>query len=78
MKHTKLNFHKAARAELINFKLVTFVHDEYQVEVVGTQEEAAHLGELIANTMLKTGEDLGFLIPTPGQFKVGKDWYQTH
>jgi DNA polymerase-1 len=78
MKHTMLNFHKAARAELINFKLVTFVHDEYQVEVIGTKEEAAHLGGLIADTMLKTGEDLGFLIPTPGQFKVGKDWYETH
>tara|TARA_B110000908_G_scaffold46195_1_gene56258 strand:- start:7458 stop:9416 length:1959 start_codon:yes stop_codon:yes gene_type:complete len=78
MKHTLLNFHSKARAEGINFKMCAFVHDEYQVEVIGTEEEAKHLGELIATTMSETGEQLGFRIPTPGSYDIGKSWYDTH
>ena len=62
----------------INFKMCAFVHDEYQVEVIGTEEEAKHLGELIATTMSETGEQLGFRIPTPGSYDIGKSWYDTH
>jgi len=78
MKHTLINFHKKARAELIDFKLVGFIHDEVQCEVKGTKEDAEHLGRIVAETMLETGQDLGFRIPTPGQFIVGANWCQTH
>lgn len=78
MKHTLINFHKNARAEGIRFKMVAFVHDEYQVEVVGTKEEAEHLGQIIADTMTKTGQELGFRIPTPGSYGLGRSWYDTH
>ena len=78
MKHTLLNFHAKARAEGINFKMTAFVHDEYQVEVIGTREEAEHLGKLIATTMTETGESLGFRIPTPGSYDIGANWYETH
>ena len=78
MKHTLLNFHKKARAEGINFKMCAFVHDEYQVEVIGTRDEAEHLGKLIATTMSETGIELGFKIPTPGSYDIGKSWYDTH
>jgi len=78
MKHTLLNFHEKARKEGINFKMVAFVHDEMQVEVIGTREEAEHLGNLIATTMTETGEELGFRIPTPGSYDVGRTWLETH
>ena len=78
MKHTLLNFHEKARKEGINFKMVAFVHDEMQVEVIGTREEAEHLGNLIATTMTETGEELGFRIPTPGSYDIGRTWYDTH
>ena len=78
MKYTLLNFHKKARAEGINFKMVGFIHDEYQIEVIGTRDEAEHLGKLVATTMTKTGEDLGFRIPTPGSYDIGHNWYDTH
>jgi len=78
MKHTLLNFHKKARAEQINFKMVAFVHDEYQIEVIGSKDEAEHMGKLVADTMLKTGEELGFMIPTPGDYAIGKNWRDTH
>ena len=78
MKHTLLNFHAKARAEGINFKMTAFVHDEMQVEVIGTREEAEHLGQIIATTMTETGEQLGFRIPTPGSYDIGANWYETH
>ena len=78
MKHTLLRWHDAARKEGIKFKMVGFIHDEYQVEVTGTEEEAIHLGKLQEKCMLKTGEELGFKIPTPGSSNVGKNWAETH
>lgn len=78
MKHTLINFHTKARAEGINFKMVGFIHDEYQIEVIGTKEEAEHMGNLVATTMTQTGEDLGFRIPTPGSYEVGRNWLDTH
>ena len=78
MKHTLINFHTKARAEGINFRMVGFIHDEYQIEVKGSKEEAQHLGKLVADTMLSTGVELGFKIPTPGSYDVGLNWNQTH
>ena len=78
MKHTLLRWHDVARKEGINFKMVGFIHDEYQVEVIGTKEEAEHLGKLQAQCMLEVGQDLGFKIPTPGSYDVGKNWAETH
>jgi len=78
MKHSLLSWHKKARALGIRFKMVGFIHDEYQVEVIGTKEEAEEMGKLIANTLLETGEELGFLIPTPGTYDVGSNWAETH
>ena len=78
MKYTLLNFHKKARAEGIDFKMVGFIHDEYQIEVKGSYEEAEHMGKLVASTMAETGEQLGFRIPTPGSYDIGKNWYDTH
>jgi hypothetical protein len=46
--------------------------------VIGTKEEAEHMGKLVATTMTETGQDLGFKIPTPGSYEVGRNWLQTH
>ena len=78
MKHSLLRWHEKARKEGINFKMVGFIHDEYQVEVTGSKEEATHMGQLIADSLLETGQELGFKIPTPGTFDVGKNWADTH
>ena len=78
MKHSLLKWHDRARQEGINFKMVGFIHDEYQVEVTGTEEEARLLGKIQSDCMLETGEDLGFRIPTPGSYDIGKNWAETH
>jgi len=78
MKHTLLRWTAEARKVGINFKLVGFIHDEYQTEVIGTKEEAEALGKLQADCMLEVGQELGFKIPTPGSFDVGNNWLDTH
>jgi len=78
MKHTLLRWHDVARKEGIKFKMVGFIHDEYQVEVIGTEGEARHLGKLQEQCMLEAGQELGFKIPTPGSSDVGKNWAETH
>jgi len=78
MKHTLLRWHDVARKEGIRFKMVGFIHDEYQVEVIGTEEEAKRLGQIQAQAMLEAGQELGFKIPTPGSYDIGKNWAETH
>ena len=78
MKHCMLRWMKDVRAEGIRFKLAGFIHDEYQTEVIGTREEAERVAEIQKAAFLKTGEELGFLIPTPGDARVGRNWRQTH
>jgi DNA polymerase-1 len=78
MKHSLLRWHDRARKQGLKFKMVGFIHDEYQVEVIGTEEEARLLGKIQSECMLETGEDLGFKIPTPGSFDIGKNWAETH
>lgn len=78
MKHALLRWQDKATKEGIKFKMVGFIHDEYQVEVIGEKEEAERMGQLIADTLLETGQDLGFMIPTPGTYDVGKNWADTH
>lgn len=78
MKHALLKWHSRAREQGFNFKMVGFIHDEYQTEIIGTKEEAEALGKLQAECLLETGQELGFIIPTPGSFDVGKNWAETH
>ena len=42
--------------------------------VIGTEEEAKRLGQIQADCMLEAGQELGFKIPTPGSYDVGKNW----
>jgi len=78
MKYTLLRWLDIARMEGIRFKMVGFIHDEYQVEVTGTKEEAELLGQIQAQAMLDVGQELGFKIPTPGSYDIGKNWAETH
>lgn len=78
MKHTLLRWTSEARKLNINFKLVGFIHDEYQTEVIGTEEEAKELGKIQADCMLEVGQELGFKIPTPGSYDIGRNWLDTH
>ena len=78
MKHAKLEWNKRLRADHINYKALTWVHDEWQTEVIGTKEEAEHVKNVQADCIAWAGKELGFLIDTPGSGSVGLNWSQTH
>lgn len=67
-----------ADKEEIKWTLRNYVHDEWQVEVEGTKEQAERLGELQCLALEQTGRDLNMLIPIRGSTSIGKNWYDTH
>ena len=46
--------------------------------VVALSKEAKELGKIQADCMLEVGQELGFKIPTPGSYDIGRNWLDTH
>ncbi len=67
-----------ATAEKINYKFVSEVHDEYQTEVNDSYDAACRIGELQCKAIEQAGKDLNLFCPLSGEFRIGKDWSQTH
>ncbi len=78
MKRATLLWYDWAKKAGINFKLVDLVHDEWQVEVKGSKEDAERLGELQCKALEQVGEDLGLFCPLAGSYVIGKNWKETH
>lgn len=78
MKHAALLWAKRAREEGINFKLVTWPHDEWQTEVCGNYATAERLGEIQRQSIVDTGVNLGIICPLAGSTDIGKTWGETH
>lgn len=55
---------------------VAHVHDEYQL--VCRPELASHVGELGVLAIREAGAFFKFRCPLDGEFKVGKNWEETH
>jgi DNA polymerase I len=77
MKRAATLWKQWAEAEGIQYKLVDFVHDEWQTEVY-SKRDAERIGELQSNAIEQTGKDLGLFCPLAGKYKVGKNWKETH
>ena len=77
MKHAAVLWNKWAREEGLNYKMVNFVHDEWQTEV-DTYDEAVRIGELQCKSLEQAGIDLNLLCPLSGETKIGRNWYDTH
>lgn len=78
MKHACLKWIDAANKERINFKLVTWPHDEWQTEVIGSLDMAERLGYLQRKAIEDTGVDLGLMCPLAGSTDIGRNWFDTH
>lgn len=78
MKKAALRWVSRARQEGIKFKLVDFVHDEWQTEVSGSYEDAVRLGELQRQAIEEVGVELGLFCPLAGATVIGKNWAETH
>jgi DNA polymerase-1 len=78
MKHANILWRTWAKSEGIPFKQVNLVHDEWQTEVYGTEEQAKRLGELQCKSLEQVGKDLSLFCPLAGNTKIGRSWYETH
>jgi DNA polymerase I-like protein with 3'-5' exonuclease and polymerase domains len=59
-----------------DFAFVAHVHDEVQVEVRQGLEQ--RVGEALVEAMREAGRVFKFKIPIDGEFKIGRNWKETH
>jgi len=60
----------------IDYKFVANIHDEWQIEVKESQADFA--GELAVNSIIQAGEEFNLRCPMDGEYKIGRDWSETH
>jgi len=78
MKHAALQWVHRAKRQWIDFKLVTWPHDEWQTEVTGTMRDAELLGEIQRQSIVDTGKNFNMICPLAGSTDIGKNWRDTH
>lgn len=85
MKHATQWWYNRLTRERIPFKLVNFVHDEWQTEVPNDLDLAKYIAEVQADSIRTVGEMLELRCPMAGsvlnthkQLAIGKNWSETH
>jgi len=78
MKHATRKWIGMANKERINFKLVTWPHDEWQTEVFGSKDQAERLGAIQRKSIESVGLELGIMCPLAGSTDIGRSWLDTH
>lgn len=80
MKQAMVNFHIAMACAGYHhgndYRQVLWVHDEFQVEC--KPELAEFAGKTMVEAIRNTTADFNFRCPLDGEFKVGKNWAETH
>lgn len=59
-----------------DYEVVASVHDEYQIDT--KEDHAEHLGQLVCAGITSAGESLRYRCPLAGDFKIGRNWAETH
>lgn len=78
MKHATINWRERARQERLKFKLLTWPHDEWQTESIGSYEDAEQLAFLQRESIVATGKKLSVFCPLDAASAIGSDWSMTH
>ena len=52
------------------------IHDEGQLDCA--KRDAQEVGELCVQAIRDAGEELNFRVPLDGDFKIGRNWANTH
>jgi len=55
---------------------VAYVHDELQIQC--PPDMAKEVGELCVRCIEEAGKELNFRVPLTGEFKIGRNWAETH
>ena len=64
------------KARHLDWKMVAWVHDEWQTEV--KEEHAEELGQIQVQSIRDAGPLVGCLCPLDGEYKIGYNWSETH
>ena len=78
MKHAALQWVHRAKRQWLDFRLVTWPHDEWQTEVAGEYKEAELLGEIQRQAIVDAGKNFDMICPLAGSTDIGKNWRDTH
>ena len=62
----------------VEYKVVTWAHDEWQTEVKGSMDKANLVGKLQREAIEKAGEQLNLFCPLAGSTMIGSSWADTH
>jgi DNA polymerase I-like protein with 3'-5' exonuclease and polymerase domains len=76
MKYAMIFLDKWVREEGLDVKKVIDMHDEGQAEVA--PEHAQRYGELAVKSVRMAGKYLNLACPLDAEFKIGRNWAQTH
>lgn len=77
MKHATIRWMAEADRQKIPYRLVNFVHDEWQTEV-WTMEDAETIGKIQCKALEEVGREFGLFCPLAGEYNIGKNWKETH
>ena len=77
MKHATIKWHEELNKRGIPFKLVDFVHDEWQTEC-DSEEDAHEIGKVQCKAIEDVGNELGLYCPLAGSYDIGRTWLETH
>lgn len=78
MKTAVIHWYDQLLKEDIDFKLINWIHDEWQTEVPRDRNLALYVGEVQAEAIRLAGERLNVRCPQKGTFRIGRNWYETH
>jgi DNA polymerase I len=59
-----------------DFTMLGYIHDEIQWAV--REEKAEEFGKMVVAAARKAGEHFSFKCPIDAEFKIGRNWYDTH
>ena len=76
MKQALILLNKKIKKARLDAHFVANVHDEWQMEVLAKDAEAA--GKMAVEAITEAGTALGLRCPLTGEYKVGLNWAETH
>jgi len=78
MKYACLKWMQDADNEGIDYRLLTWPHDEWQTEVTGSRDMADRLGKIQRDAIVWAGETLELFCPQEGSTDIGENWRECH
>lgn len=76
MKQALVLLNKKIHHSGIDAKFVLNSHDEFQLEVAAGHEDI--VGWMAVSSIVQAGQYFGLHIPLDAEYKVGKNWSETH